>query len=145
MQDGDHTRNYGVERIRKVPQKVLSGETSCSKTTGARKKIKNPNLGSAKNIKQDADEASDQQKGKKELNCSVDQLDDLCRDFEAVELDCKKNGFKQEKKSPMASSSWRTPLAEKTSNCNFSRASMEPKKEKKSFLRRASSVRYGLL
>lgn len=100
----------------------------------------------------------DEHNGKKEVHFPVNQLDNLCRNFEAVALESEKisggvqtySVIKEENKktsSRIGSSRpcRRTPLADKTSKSNLSGAFasplMEAKKEK--LMRRASSVRYG--
>ncbi|XP_057802451.1 uncharacterized protein LOC131017747 isoform X2 [Salvia miltiorrhiza] len=129
----DESTPQHAERSRKMPQKNR----------------KNP---SSESGKRDITAAAiDEKNGKKEVNFPVHQLDNLCRNFEAVALESEKiSSVKEENKQPssrMASSRpcRRTPLADKTPKCNFSRAFasplMEPKKDQK-LARRASSVRY---
>ncbi|KAH6803984.1 hypothetical protein C2S51_032231 [Perilla frutescens var. frutescens] len=151
--------------------KVSPNSSASSRTAPARKKLKNPFSESAKNIKTpetvlistlataDASidaEATDQQKGKKELSFSVNHVENLCRNFKAFDLESDKTGvgkrcvpacsvLKQENQLPNSSRPCtRTPLAEKTTNRNSGGAfalAMKPKTEQ--LLRRASSVRYG--
>ncbi|XP_057802435.1 uncharacterized protein LOC131017735 isoform X2 [Salvia miltiorrhiza] len=129
----DESTPQHAERSRKMPQRNR----------------KNP---SSESSKRDITAAAiDEKNGKKEVNFPVHQLDNLCRNFEAVALESEKiSRVKEENKQPssrMASSRpcRRTPLADKTPKCNFSRAFasplMEPKKDQK-LARRASSVRY---
>ncbi|PIN16707.1 hypothetical protein CDL12_10620 [Handroanthus impetiginosus] len=172
-------RNHEVTRSRKLPQKVLSGGTSfsanahfdclngkllphsSSRYDPACKKLKSPCLEVAVNIKRTKTDHANTFHGEDKEICletervndqesdSGDQLCDLSKYFEAIDLNQEKKQISRQSKrnknnienqlldSPMASSKphqlspkpllanpsisgMRTPLADKTSACNLS-------------------------
>lgn len=122
------TRNYGSVRSRKMPKKVVSEETTAGNRIVPRR-FKNMLINTMATTGQ-------QDQGKKELEI-------LCKNLEAVALEPSSRPYKIIPPSASTPSS-RTPLAERRSNCNSSRAfalRVEPKKER--LMQRASSVRYG--